>query len=791
MEFRILGPLEVLDGERPVQLGGPRQRSLLAILALHANEIVSRDRLIDELWHESPPETAQTAVHVHVSQLRKALGADRIETRAPGYVLRVEVDELDVERFERLVEESRSASPAVAAERLRAALSTWRGAPLADLDGDLARPDRAHLEEKRMAAVELRIAADLDLGGHDALVPELDGLVREHPLRERLRGQLMVALYRSGRQAAALEVYRDGRRLLDAELGLEPGDELKRLERAILEQDPSLAAKPAPGTRAGDAVPTGTVTFVFSDIEGSTRLVGELGDEYGALLEQHNRLLREAFEQRGGQEIHRQGDAFFFAFRRARDAVRAAVDAQRALSSADWGHGRAVRVRIGIHTGEPGLADGGYHGLDVVRAARISGSAHGGQILVSGATRALVDSAVADVEFEDLGDHPLRDIEQLQRIFQVVVPGLTCAFPPLRVEEAARVMTIGGREEELAAAAESALVTEERRVRLFRRSRLSALAGALLLAGAAAGLGVALTSGSGGSVVVAPNSVAVVDPETSRLVGDVPVGLRPIAVAVGEGAVWVANADDGTVQRIDPETRKVVATIGLGGEVSDLAVGSGSVWVAGGNDETLTRIDPRENAVEARLTFGTFDPLDPQPMFVVATGAGAVWVTRGNRVLRIDPTSNEVTATVPVDRPVALAVGAGAVWVTGYSERILRIEPRTGDVTATIPVPAQAWGLAAGNDAFWAVVGIGGGEIWRFDPDTGSTTATIRTGEGPIDLAPDGEMLWTANLGHGGSMRRIDATGRGGGETVLLGQLPTALATGERTVWVAVASPAS
>ena len=208
MEIRILGPLEVVVDGRPLVLGGPRQRALLAILALHANELVSRDRLIDEIWGDEPPETARTALQVYVSQLRKTLGRDTIQTRPGGYLLEVGEGELDSDVFEQLVGKTRGASPSVAAERLREALGLWRGPPLADLDGLVAGPERARLEEERLAALEQRIDADLELGRHAALTPELEGLVREHPLRERLRGQLMLALYRCGRQADALEVYR-------------------------------------------------------------------------------------------------------------------------------------------------------------------------------------------------------------------------------------------------------------------------------------------------------------------------------------------------------------------------------------------------------------------------------------------------------------------------------------------------------------------------------------------------------------------------------------------------------
>jgi DNA-binding SARP family transcriptional activator len=790
MEFRILGPLEVEEEGRLLNLGGAKQRSVLAFLLLHANEVVSRDRLIDELWGGEPPETASTAVQVHVSQLRKVLGRDAIVTRAPGYLIRVQDGELDLHRFEHLVDEARGQEPALAAERLREALSLWRGAPLAEIAlSPTTAAERSRLEEQRLGALEQRIAADLELGRHAELVPELERLVREHPLRERLRGQLMLALYRSGRQAEALDVYRSGRRLLDEELGLEPGEELRRLERAILEQDPSLVGgRPTSApARAAPAVPTGTVTFLFTDIEGSTKLVQRLRDDYGALLEQHHRLVRGIFEEHAGEEIDNQGDAFFFAFRRARDGVRGAVEAQKALADATWPQDASVRVRIGIHTGEPGLAETGYHGLDVVRAARISGSAHGGQILVSSATRDLVGAALEEVTFEDLGEHRLKDLEQPQRIFQVVAPGLQADFPPLRsADDIARVMTIGGREQELAAAAEAALGAEERRARFSKRSWAVAALGALLLAGAIAGLAVLLTGGSRAPVAVAPNSIAVIDPKANRVADDVPVGSRPVAVAVGEGGVWAANADDGTISRIDPKSRTVVGTIGIGTDVSDLAVGFGSVWVANGNDGTVARIDPDSNAVERTLRFGGGNELVPEPVFTVAVGAGAVWITHGNAVLRINPATNEVTKSIPVEPPLGIAVGGGSVWVTTRIDHVLRIEPRTGAITATFSLPSAAIAPVVGGGRLWLVLQFLSqqGNVWALNPDTGEATATTSGGAFPTDLAWGDGALWSA------AARSVVRVGRQGQPMakIPLGQQPTGIAVVQGAVWISVQS---
>jgi DNA-binding SARP family transcriptional activator len=245
VEFRILGPLEVWDERGEVSLGGRKPRALVAVLLLHPNEVVSADRLIDELWGEESPERAAAALRVNVSRLRKALPEDALVTRSPGYVIRVEPDQLDLHRFERLVDEGRGLLArglvADASKRLRDALSLWRGPPLADFAYEsFAQTAIARLEEIRLAAIELRIDADLALGRHDELVGEVEALVAEQPLRERLRAYLMTALYRSGRQAEALAAYSEARRALVDELGIEPGPALQELERAILRQDPAL-----------------------------------------------------------------------------------------------------------------------------------------------------------------------------------------------------------------------------------------------------------------------------------------------------------------------------------------------------------------------------------------------------------------------------------------------------------------------------------------------------------------------------------------------------------------------
>lgn len=256
LAFRILGPIEVLSEEGPVRLGGAKQRATLAILLLQANRVVSVDRLAEDLYAGAPPVTAVTQVQRQISELRKAIGSEPvIETRSPGYVIRLSPDQLDLNQFERWTEEARRAlaqgEAQSAAAQLRRALGLWRGAPLADLAYEsFAQTSIGRLEEMRLAALERRIEADLAVGRCRELIGELEELVLEHPLRERFRGQLMLALYRAGRQTDALDAYRRARQMLVHEFGIEPTPALHALERAILAQDPSLEPDQAAAARA-------------------------------------------------------------------------------------------------------------------------------------------------------------------------------------------------------------------------------------------------------------------------------------------------------------------------------------------------------------------------------------------------------------------------------------------------------------------------------------------------------------------------------------------------------------
>jgi DNA-binding SARP family transcriptional activator len=277
-DFRILGPLEIADETGLLLLGGLKQRAVLAILLLEAPKAVSTDRLIDALWAEQPPRTAATSLQNFISQLRKTLGADVLVTKPPGYALAIRPEQVDLTRFRGLVATARATTEAAKrAAAMREALDLWRGAPLADFEFEpFAQSEIARLKEERLAAVEERIDADLEAGRHAEIAGEVEALVDRHPTRERLRAHLMLALYRSGRQADALEVYQGARRTLVEQLGIEPSHDLQQLHGQILRQDAGL--------RAPDAAPPAEDHFdEVLRILLDGRLVAVLGADVGEL----------------------------------------------------------------------------------------------------------------------------------------------------------------------------------------------------------------------------------------------------------------------------------------------------------------------------------------------------------------------------------------------------------------------------------------------------------------------------------------------------------------------------
>ena len=414
VEFRLLGRLEVEANGVDLTPARKQHRALIVLLLLHQGEVVATDDLVEALWGDGPPETAHKAIHGHISALRKLLGAERIETRAPGYLLRLaEGDELDICRVEAIAGAAPGDDGPARSEKLREALALFRGEPLAEFRYEaFASKEAARLEALRLAVLEEQIESELRRGRHEDVVPELERLIAENPFREDLRAQLMLALYRAGRQADALRAYQEARSVLVDELGVEPSAALQRLERQILNQDPGLAAPDtfAPARHRSEAIkPVGIVTFLFTEIEAPAV-----------------EPARTVVGQHGGFVVDTEGDSFLAAFARARDAVAAAVGIQRATRN-------MVRLRIGINSAEAISIDEGYGGPGVRSAASIQSAAHIGQILLSQTTRDLLrETPLDEAEVRDLGKHRLQDLMPAQRLFQLSVPELEDEFLPLR-----------------------------------------------------------------------------------------------------------------------------------------------------------------------------------------------------------------------------------------------------------------------------------------------------------------------------------------------------------------------
>ncbi|HST16093.1 MAG TPA: ABC transporter substrate-binding protein [Gaiellaceae bacterium] len=523
-------------------------------------------------------------------------------------------------------------------------------------------------------------------------------------------------------------------------------------------------------------LPSGTVTFLFTDVEGSTRLLKQLRQErYGQLLHEHRKILREAFAAHGGHEVDTQGDAFFFAFRRAADAALAATDAQRGLAEHAWPDDADCRVRMGIHTGEPGVGDEGYHGLGVHRAARIMAAGHGGQILVSQATcSVLEDDELPAIRIRDLGHHRLKDLDRPEHIYQLDVVGLESEFPPLRTEEAPTAYS--GREDELEEAARAAVW----RARLGKRHWVVAATAVLVLGGLAALL-VGLFGGSDNAHALAQvdsNALGVIDTRTAAIADQVPVGEAPSHIASSEGATWVTNTDDNTVSRVDPGTKNV-QTIPVGNSPSGIAAGDGAVWVANSLDGTVSRIDPGTNQVVQTIDVGN-GPVG------IAYGAGSVWVanTGDATITRIDAESGRPATPLPV-AATELAFGGGALWATQRATaRVVRIDPASGDVVQPIAVGNGPSGIAVGDGSVWVANNLDG-TVTQIDPVTSSVEHVIPTGNGPASIAVNGRGVWVSNQ-FDGTVVRIDPRTGQRAQTIRVGNRPQGLALSAGDVLVAV-----
>ena len=606
MYFQLLGDLEVVNNGERVAVAGRKQRALLAVLLLHANEVVSADRLIEDLWGEEAPAQAAKSVQVHVWRLRKALGAAArggngegpLLTRASGYLLRVEPGELDVGELERLVREGSEALRAgqfePAGSLLREGLALWRGPPLAEFAYDsFAQREIERLCELRMQALQGRIDADLALGRHALVVGELEALVSEHPLAERLRAQLMLALYRSGRQVDALEVYGQTRRVLLDGLGLEPSGDLKRLHHAILSHDPELdlaaVASGSPGTAAQGAV------------------------------------------NGGGAPP------------RARAAGRGEKRSRsRVVIAATVGLGVVVAAVAAVVIGQ---AD---------RGGGVTATANSVAVIDPGANRVVADTSVGAVPgsiaagvggvwVANTADHSISNIDPASRRvvrtlwFGDSVDGVAADSSALWTVDSTRGV---------AARVDPALKSVVRTVGVGDLPGLGTSPNALAVGG-----GVAWVANDASAVVRIADGGAHV----SRI----DVGNEPSGIAIGEGATWVADDTDGTVSRIDP-TGGVSAVIPVGPGASGIVVGDGAVWVADPFADSLVRIDPTSDSPTTTINVGS------RPRSV-AWGDGSIWVANSGdgTVSRVDPKTDRVTATIAVGQsPQALVATAAAVWVS-------------------------------------------------------------------------------------------------------------------------------
>jgi YVTN family beta-propeller protein len=611
VEFRVLGPLEVVRDGVTIPLQRPRLRALLALLLLHANEVVSSDRIVDALWGDDPPQNAANAVQTTVSRLRKQLldgdsaVAEMIRTRPPGYVIQLAPDDLDLARFERLVQQGRGAlragRPEAASQILRDALAIWRGRALADVQyaGPLER-ECERLEEERLTTLELRIDADLACGRHTALVGELEALVAENPYRERLRGQLMFALYRSGRQAEALAAYQEARRLLVDELGIEPSRALQELERSILRQDLKLdeaatddlerarsrrtsdsvpSPRPMPARRAGKrrwllaglalpllAVAVWVATQPFGGSDSPAALARLAPNAVGVIDPETNRLIGQV---RVGQRPTRLAvgeDAAWVLNADDRTILRVDVD------------GRRIAHTIGLSgTDQPaGLAAG-------------EGAVWLGRGLLGPLSLSRINPS-------------FNEIAQTMQLGRAEEP-----FFAQRWQVAVghgSIWTVGPR-------FGTVLRIDPRAMRIVSRIDVGIEPATLSV-----GEGVVWAGGS-------RNIVKRINSRTNEVDREWEVQQGPLAIATGVEAAWVTAAGQDVVARIDTVTG-TMTTVQVGDYPTAVAVGHGSVWVANAGDGTLSRIDPETSRIAATIRLGA----SPEAIAVtdrvvlVATSAG-------------------------------------------------------------------------------------------------------------------------------------------------------------------------
>ena len=619
MELRILGPLEVVRDGTAVSLGGPKQRAVLAVLLLHRGEVVSLDRLVDALWGEVPPPTAAKSVQVYVSQLRKALGNGALQTHGRGYAFRLSPHALDAQQFEALLERAREqladGDTAEAAATLRASLDLWRGPAFADFaDEEFARTEIARLEELRLAAVEERIEADLRLGGGSELVPELESLVHRHPFRERFRGQLMLALYRAGRQADALDSYRLAREHLVEELGLEPGPQLQSLERAILNQDPKLdpserpdrrPARAAPRRRRRGAVVLSVGLCVVAAAVAVPVALRDDGANHSSVAVVANSVV---------------------AIDPATNTAVGDVAVGNAPSSIVVGEEAAWVLNADDHT---------ISKIDptTMRGVKTFATASEPTDLAVGEGALWVGNGVPVTSSEFWATLDPVGLTRIDPVSTVVTDRV--ALPASAGGELVRRGT-GQRQIAVGGGAVWAAEPDGTLWRIDAKGPRAVADGSGLEARA-------LAFGERGLWIVGDTSVALLNTESEKIDLEVPISTITLgAVAADAGSVWVTDPIAGALWRIDPSPKPTTRTIAVGAGAWSVAAGAGAVWVANTIDGTVLRVDPATDRVVARIHLGA----TPHE---IAVGAGRVWVSVGG------------TSRVPSGASAAAQAVGGAV----------------------------------------------------------------------------------------------------------------------------------
>jgi YVTN family beta-propeller protein len=579
MEFLILGPLEVRDGGRAIVLGGPQQRALLAMLLLNANEVVSRDRLVEGLWGEHPPKSAGHIIESYVSRLRRALGGNGMQlvTKTNGYSLQADGDQLDLHRFDTLVAEGRrqlaGGDSEAAAESLARALDLFRGPPLDDLAFlPFAQPEAGRLEELRLSALQDRIEAELESGRDGDLIGELSMLAKEHPFVERIHGQLMLALYRAGRQAEALDTYRRLRRTLVDELGIEPSSSLRELHQAILQQEPLRGARPLPSEGVTSHPAPGRTGRRRTSVAviGCIAVLGVLGLMIQSLLDDSG--------ARGGLTTGNSVAVL--------DSADGGFDGEAGLpgSPADVARG----------SGAIWVSQAEEHSLLRMdpRSMRVE------QTIPVGRGPSAIAIGGGDVWVANSLDGTISRIDpSVSRVVDTV--------------------TVGDGPSSLAFGHGSLWVADTRGHQLVR---VDGVSGQPLdrTALPAAPTGVTYTAGAAWVSSESVGRVFRVAPDSNDI-AEISVGTGPTGIAAGEGAIWVANTLDGTISRIDPGSRAVTTTLPVGNGPVGVGLGSGSAWVANEFDGTVSRIDAAESEVVQTIDVGN----RPQGVDVES---GEVWV---------------------------------------------------------------------------------------------------------------------------------------------------------------------